>query len=282
MKRILFLLLLLHVSLNALEINLLDKASIYVDKNNTEFKDIKYKQFEKISIQHINYGFNSAISLWIKFELSNNTSLVQESLLVLNNPLLEHVTLYDEHNNSYVSGMLHVSTKREHINPSFPIKILAQSTQEYYLHVSNATTALQFSLTLNDKESFQSNDKAKQFFITLFIGIIGAFLIYALALFFYTKDESYFYYSIYIAALVFQQLTYIGFLPLYMPQSFTYIDNLIVVPKVGIMIITAAIFAKSFLKTSLFMMLDKVYSYFIYGVIFSIILYILSNKTTTY
>jgi two-component sensor histidine kinase len=271
MKRILFLLLLLHVSLNALEINLLDKASIYVDKDNTAFKDIKHKQFEKLSTQHINYGFNSAVSLWIKLELSNNTSLAKESLLVFNNPLLEHITLYDEHNNTHVSGMLHVSDKREHINPSFLVKILAQSTQEYYLHVSNTTTALQFSLTLNDKESFQSSDKAKQFFITLFIGIIGAFLIYALALFFYTKDVSYFYYSLYIAVLVFQQLTYIGFLPLYMPSSFTYIDNLIVVPKVGIMIITAAIFAQSFLKTSLFSQLDKIYRYFIYGVILQIL-----------
>ncbi len=271
MKRILFLFLLLHVSLSALEINLLDKASIYVDKENTSFKDIRYKQFKKLSTKHINYGFNSAISLWIKFEISNNTSLVQESLLVLNNPLLETIVLYDEHNNSYVSGMLHISDKREHINPSFLVKISPHSRENYYLHISNTTTALQFSLTLNDRDSFHNNDKAKQFFITLFIGIIGAFLIYALALFFYTKDISYFYYSLYITVLVFQQLTYIGFLPLYMPVSFTHIDNLIVVPKVGFMIITAAIFARSFLKTSLFSMLDKIYKYFIYGVFFQIL-----------
>ena len=271
MKRILFLFFLLHVSLSALEINLLDKASIYVDKENTEFQDIKNKQFEKLSTQHINYGFNSDISLWIKFELSNNTGEAQESILVLNNPLLERVVLYDEYDNTYVSGMLHVSNKREHINPSFLLKISSHTTQSYYLHVSNNTTALQFSLTLNDKDSFHNDDKAKQFFITLFIGIIGAFLIYALALFFYTKDISYFYYSLYIAALVFQQLTYIGFLPLYMSPSFTHIDNLIVVPKVGIMIITAAVFARSFLKTSLFIMLDNIYKYFIYGVILQIL-----------
>jgi len=271
MKRFLFLLLLLHVSLGAQERNLLENASIYVDRENTTLQDIKHREFQKLSSEHINYGFNSTISLWIKFKISNSTALVQESIVELNNPLLEQVILYDEHNNTYVSGMLHVGHKREYINPSFLLKIPPHSEQIYYLHVSNKTTALQFSLTLNNQESFHSADKAKQFFIVLFIGIIGAFLLYALALFFYTKDISYFYYSLYIAALVFQQLTYIGFLPLYMPSSFTYIDNLLVVPKVGIMIITAAIFARSFLKTSLFTKLDTIYKYFIYGVVFQIL-----------
>ncbi|MEA3522772.1 MAG: 7TM diverse intracellular signaling domain-containing protein, partial [Campylobacterota bacterium] len=231
------------------------------------------KSFKKLSTQHVNYGFNSGVSLWIKFKLTNNTSLAKEQVLVLNNPLLERITLYDEHNNTSVSGMLHVNKERHHINPSFPITLLANSSQDYYLHVSNTTTALQFSLTLNDRESFRSDDKKKQFFITLFIGIISAFLIYALALFFYTKDTSYFYYTIYIAALVFQQLTYIGFLPLYMPTSFSYIDNLMVVPKVGIMIITAAIFAQSFLKTSLFKTIDSIYRFIIYAVVLQILFF---------
>ena len=48
-----------------------------------------------------------------------------------------------------------------------------------------------------------------------------------------------------------------------MPQWFTAIDNLIVVPKLGIMIITAILFARSFLKTSTFKKIDKIYKYLI-------------------
>jgi two-component sensor histidine kinase len=271
MKVLFVLILLFGISHADDKLNILADASIFLDTKDTKFEDIKHQKFQKISTKHINYGFNSKISLWVKFTLENNTSQSENRVLVLNNPLLEHITLYDSYYNRYVSGMLHVSDIREHINPSFTISLEPYTSQTYYLHVSNHTTALQFSLTLEDIKSFHHSDKIKQFFIILFIGIISAFLLYALALFFYTKDISYFYYSIYISALVFQQLTYIGFLPLYMPSTFTYYDNLMVVPKVGLMIITAALFAKSFLKTNLFKTLDKIYKIFIYAVIIQIL-----------
>jgi two-component sensor histidine kinase len=253
------------------EINLLKNAEIYVDRDQEPFSTITSKRFEAIDTEHLNYGFNADISIWIRFTLNNNSALTQETIVEVNNPLLEHVTLYSDTKDVLKKGMLHIEPSQHSINPAFSITLKAHCKQIYYLHVKNTTTALQFSLKQIDVKSFYDSDKAKQFFVVLFIGIIGAFLIYSLALFFYTRDISYFYYIIYIATLVFQQLTYIGFLPLYMPQSFTAIDNISVVPKVGAMIITAALFARSFLKSSNFKEIDRIYKLFIIMVIAQII-----------
>lgn len=253
--------------------NLLDDSAIYIDTQNSSFETVLNKPFQKIQKTHINYGFNADISVWIRFELSNENNITTTSVLEINNPLLEHVVLYEEKAMPRYSGMLHVNAQQEQINPAFTIRLEPHSTRTYYLHVSNTTTALQFSLALVTTDHFKSSDKRKQFFIISFIGIIGAFLIYALALFIYTKAVSYLFYSFYIATLVFQQLTYIGFLPLYMPPEFTAIDNLLVVPKVAIMIIAAALFARSFLKTQNFETLDRIYKYFIYALIFQILFF---------
>jgi two-component sensor histidine kinase len=99
-----------------------------------------------------------------------------------------------------------------------------------------------------------------QYTITIFLGIILAFLMYALLLFVYTKDRSYLFYTLYLSTLLFQQMTYVGFLPLHAPLWFTAVDDLIVVPKVAMMIIAAAWFAQSFLKTQQYKRVHRTYN----------------------
>lgn len=247
------------------------KTSIYIDKSNTEFKDIKYKIFDELSSSHINFGFNNKIIVWLKFEFRNNSKKKQSTMLDMDNPLLETIELYSQDGTSIKSGMLNIKESRNTISPSFNIEIKPHSKRTYFMKIMNTTTALQFSINLVEKQEFYKKDKNKQFLIILYIGIIVAFLIYAFALYIYTKDTSYLLYSLYIVTLLFQQLTYVGFLPLYMPTGFTYIDNLIVVPKVGAVIITGIMFARSFLKTSLYKKIDRVYKIIIYAVILQIL-----------
>jgi len=142
-----------------------------------------------------------------------------------------------------------------------------------YIQIQNSTTTLQFGFHLKDEKTFRSENKAKEFSIVLFVGLLSAFVVYSLFLFIYTKDKSYYLYSFYLIALMFQQLTYIGFLPLYAPSSFVYIDNLMVVPKVSLMIITGILFAREFLKMEEFPRLNKIYKIIIIIVILQIPLF---------
>jgi len=249
----------------------IEKISIYTDKNNLTYEDVINKSFEKISSNHVNFGFNNEIIIWLKVELSNKSNLLQNKIIELDNPLLENITFYDQNSLIDKSGMLDIKETRKTINPFFNIKIKANSKQIYYLKIQNRTTALQFTINITDKENFYRNDKGKQSEIIFYLGMILAFLIYALALHIYTKDRSYLFYILYIMALVFQQLTYVGFLPLYMPNSFTYVDNLLVVPKVGLLIITGILFARSFLKTNIYKNIDRFYKVLIILVILQIL-----------
>ncbi|MEA2112251.1 MAG: 7TM diverse intracellular signaling domain-containing protein [Campylobacterota bacterium] len=257
-KIVWFIFLAFMLPLSASEVNLFKNSQIYIDKERLSFNEIKQQRFKKMSHEHINLGFQADTSVWIKFSLKNETDTPKEKILKINNPLLEHITLHDQ-NHSSTEGMLHIHSLRTALYPSFKLKLAPHSHKSYYLHVKNSTTSLQFSVILTDTENFYSNDKRKQFAIILLIGIVIAFLIYSTALYLYTKDASYLYYTLYITAILFQQLTYIGFLPLHMPEWFTAIDNLIVVPKLGIMIITAILFARSFLRTEAFKKIDTTY-----------------------
>jgi len=271
--RKILILLIIFLSTNSLYSNslvLISKTSIFIDNKNLNINQIKSQEFKQIFNKHQNFGFNNKINIWLKLQINNTSNIKSNQILDFNNPLLEEIILYDDLK-SYKSGMLNINGKRTTINPIFDIKIAPKTNKIYYVKIKNTTTALQFSINLDDKKSFLNSDLKKQFLIILFIGIILAFLIYAMVLYFYAKDISYLFYSLYIIVLVFQQLTYVGFLPLYMPSWFTYIDNLIVVPKVGIVIITGILFARSFLKTKNYPHLDNIYKFIIYFIVLQMI-----------
>ena len=271
--RKILILLIIFLSTNSLYSNslvLISKTSIFIDNKNLNINQIKSKEFKEIFNKHQNFGFNNKINIWLKLQIQNNSSFDLIRILDLNNPLLEEIVFYSD-SQLKKSGMLNINDNRTTISPSFDINIPANTNKIYYVKIKNSTTALQFSINIKDKKIFLENDLKKQFFIVLFIGIILAFFIYAMTLYFYAKDISYLFYSFYIVTLVFQQLTYVGFLPLYMPLWFVHIDNLIVVPKVGMVIITGILFARSFLKTKIYKHLDNIYKFIIYFVILQMI-----------
>lgn len=257
-------------SLNARELEVYKEIQIYTTTKKLNLEELKSSKFTLLSKEHINFGFNSNIQVWLRVNLKNLENKPKKIVLEINNPLLEHISLYYD-NKIDTNGMLHVNKSEKSINPSFTLTLKSNETKTYYLNIKNSTTALQFSILLSDLEIFKNYNLLKQFLIVFFIGVILAFIIYSFSLFIYTKEKSYLYYCMYIFTLLFQQLTYIGFLPLYAPQWFTNIDNLIVIPKVGIMIITAAIFARSFLKTVNYPKIDKIYKFVIYFILLQIL-----------
>lgn len=73
----------------------------------------------------------------------------------INNPLLEHITLYAENCDDSHSGMLHIKERLKSLNPSFKLNLFKKEKKVYYLKLSNSTTALQFSILLKGLEEFK-------------------------------------------------------------------------------------------------------------------------------
>lgn len=269
MKRfILFIIFCLSLSLNAKDINI--STSILVTSNSMKLQDIeKSDEFKILKQNHVNLGFSTKKTVWLKIELENTSNEILKKYLVIDNPLLEKVFFFNSENNFrvYKSGMLHISKDREEIFPSYVITVKPGKRNLTYIKIQNSTTTLQFGFHLKNEKTFKKENKIKEFSIVLFIGLLSTFVIYSLFLYMYTKDKSYYLYSFYLIALMFQQLTYIGFLPLYAPFSFVYIDNLIVVPKVALVIVTGVLFAREFLKMEEFPRLNKIYKYIIIVVV---------------
>jgi len=240
--------------------------SMLLTSATTTIENIKESHtFKKLKKNHQNFGFKANTAVWLKIELENFSNKKIKKYVVIDNPLLEKVFFFDSLNNfkPYKSGMLYVSKDREEIFPSYAVEISPNEKKLVYIQIQNSTTTLQFGFDLKDEESFKSENKVKEFSIILFIGLISSFIIYSIFLYIYTLDRSYYLYSFYLITLMYQQLTYIGFLPLYAPSYFVNFDNLIVVPKVSLMIVAAALFAKSFLKMEQFPKLNRLYKGFI-------------------
>jgi len=242
---------------------ILPLSQVLVCEKNENINIIKNsKKFKIFGKQHINLGFNPKSTIWIKLELNNSDNQKLSRVIKVDNPLLEEVVFYSSRDGyaPHIEGML---CAKKYLYPIFVLNFQPKEKIEIYIKVKNTTTSLQFGLELLKQESLSQADRSEQLFIVFFIGILSAFFIYSFVLFFYTKDTSYFLYSFYLFFLMFQQLTFVGFLPLYTSEEFTKIDNLLVVPKVAFVIIAAALFAKNFLKTKNYIVLNKIYNFFI-------------------
>lgn len=277
--RLLFLLLFVETVMTAQAIDVrpdnievLSQSTILLDREGLPFSRIKEGSFTPAKDNYINLAFDAKTTVWVKMVLENPSSERLERYLEVNNPLLESVVLYVD-GRIEQNDMLHISERRHLVKPAFKLEIAPHTQKLLFLKVRNTTTSLQFSVMLKSFDVLYQDDQSYQYSISAFLGVIIAFLIYAVLLFFYTRDQSYLLYAFYLSTLLFQQMTYLGFTPLHAPAWFTAIDNKIAVFKVGIMIISAICFAQSFLKTSDYPRIDRIYNWIIIFVLIQIPLF---------
>ncbi|MBU0720898.1 hypothetical protein KJ877_06105 [bacterium] len=250
-----------NIDIYSTDQSVLDKSQLFIDENSLSFYDIQNtNSFKPNSLEHLNLGFTKDKAVWVKFTLQNNTDFSLSRILEVQNPILEEVTLFDENGSSIQKGMLHTEAKQTTIEPAFALTLDANTQASYYLRIVNNTTALKFGIYLKDRNTFVYEDHRQQTLIMLSLGIIISFFIYNLLLYFYSREDSFLYYCLYLATLVWQQMTYLGITPLFFPASFVYFDNLSVLLKVNAMYIIAALFAKKFLSTKKYEKIDSIYN----------------------
>jgi two-component sensor histidine kinase len=250
----------------------LKHLDILLDTNETPFELIKERSFTPLEDLHFNFGFDSNTIVWLRMRVQNTHPYPFESILAIDNPLLENITLFLPDGTIEERGLLQRS-QGTYLHPAFTITLESQSHTTLYLKISNSTTMLSGGVFLYDKATFTRLDRGLQINIALFLGLLSGLLIYGLLLFIYTRNRSYLLYALYLLTLLFHQLTYVGFLPLYAPSWFSAIDNIIVVPKIAAIIITAALFAQDFLKTTEIPLIYKGYQTFIIALLLQIPLF---------
>ncbi|MBU1669051.1 hypothetical protein KKC13_11585 [bacterium] len=255
-------------------ISLLEKSEIVLNNQELSLHNVlQEKAFQPYHQSYLNAGVSQSY-VWIKFKLKNSSIVAIDKALVFSSPLLESIALYKGVNaTSELKGLF--VQQSEHKTTSYYYKLHLEPLYEmtYYVKVHSYYNPLGFSITLQDEKKFLEEDHIKQLITVLLMGMLLALMLYALSVSFYLKDKSYFYYALYLAFIIYQQLTYMGLTQIYCSYECIVFDMKIAVYKVSTMMLSSALFAMHFLKTQEIPWLHRIYKLFLVLIVVEMVVF---------
>ncbi len=283
LKKLLFLLLVsMNLSAFAVDIAqehktvLLQQSTVYFEANNslTIKEIIAQNLFKPYSKTRVNTGV-STTTTWIKFTLRNSSDTPLEKLLILTSPLLEEIALYHDSSldDPILKGVRYSTLAHTTLYPTYTLTLNPHLSKTYYLKIKSQWTPVHFSIMIEDEADYRDEDKKQQFIKVIFLSMIMILMIYSFILAVYSKDRSYLYYAFYLLTLSYQQSSYLGLNQIYLPLDFVHhIEIKMALTKVALMIISASLFAISFLKTVEIPLLHRIYQSFILVALLEIVI----------
>lgn len=253
----LFLLLLFPIFLFS-SINILPQSEIYIDKNYSytikNIQDAGFKAFETLGTKKINLGYTSD-TVWLKFSLSNPASKPIKKLLVIDNQMLENISLYTKNNSYYDKKSTGIfvfissqSVNRELLNFYFNIELKANETKYFYIETSSLTSALFFNIELMDKDELITKEFNQQAILIIFFTSLVTLIIYNLFILIFTRDVIYLYYILYLTFVIINHLSYTNMIIYLVNKDFLEIDAYLSIFYLAGISIFAILFTMRFLN----------------------------------
>ena len=246
-------------------LSILEHSRIVIDDGRTPLETlIAQKRFSPYHKSHINIGMRPQ-TVWIEFTLHNQTKTAIAKTLVLGSPMLEHIAFYEAErlNQPRLNGRYHNTQDHTTLFYRYVLTLAPHTQQRYYLEVRSDHAPVSFGLSLETSADFISEDSQRQTIAAMLIAAILALGLYNFFVSFYTRDRSYFYYSMYLFALIAQQATYLGLTQVYLPPWLNAIDIRSANIQGAVIIVFSALFAIHFLKTSTMPWVHRTYKLFI-------------------
>jgi len=283
LKSVIFILCFHGIVLNAQDITLktINHLSILkssevltIDDDISNKEIIKHKDFKAFKEDYLNLGLSQK-TLWIKFTLVNENNSTAKRLVVASSAILEYIDLYqsEKFKPTDIQQVKSISDKFNLTYPAYEIKLPAHTQRIYYLKVKNSVAGIRFGLSLYEKNYYLDKDKKQQFFYGFLLGIVISLLLVSFILFIYTKDINFLYYSLFILATLYWQISYLGLFQIYLPHNLIIYDKYLIALKVNLIFLTSAIFSKKFLQAYKIKTINKIYKIFIYISIVNIFLF---------
>jgi len=227
--------------------SLLPKSYIYIGKKKLNHDELQ-SVFKPYLKEYLNVGVSHKY-IWIRLDFHNSSKKDIKKILVFSSPLLEDISLFSQKLTLLKkNGVMFQSDKHSTIAYIFELDFKPDSKSVYYIRVFSKYTPIDFALYLKDKESFFKKDRDRQFVDILLLGCILAMMLYSLLLSVYLKDKSFFYYGLYLFALIYQQMTYLGITQIYFSSELVKSEAVYTIPKILFLILTSALFAMHFLE----------------------------------
>lgn len=256
----LFIIIIFSFNLSAIEIDenssgidILSQSYIFIDKTNSITKiNLKDEEFIKNHENVLGFGIQPSTAVWLRFTLKNNSDKELHKILEYGNPETEDLNFYFD-DKKVQDGMFHHSESRTTINPILNINLKPFEEKIFYIKAHCKISTLIVKLTLWENIDFIHHQYKHKIYLFIFFTIIATLLLYNLMLFIFTKDVVYFYYILYLSAVIFFQSVYLGIAQLYFFSN----EVSIFVTKgtigyISMLIVPMILFSMEFLHTKQF------------------------------
>lgn len=173
---------------------------------------LNHGNFQKLNDEFANFGFLKG-TLWLRLDPNDFPGSSKFPLLLIQAHNIDFVELYHK-----FDGESYIISKSGHIQPMFQREIPHRNfvfrlghQKETILIAIKSDISLQFSLVFTNQRNLQREDYVTQWVYGLFFGSLGIIILYNLAIAFFVRDKSYFYYIGYVLFFGLGQLSLLGF-----------------------------------------------------------------------
>ncbi|TGK46940.1 SpoIIE family protein phosphatase [Leptospira bouyouniensis] len=200
------------------------KFTYWIDRksNTTADSVISVGKFQPIDDEFVNFGFLKG-TLWLRLDPTDFPNPTKFPLLLVQAHNIDLVDLYHKDgNDSFIvskSGHIQPMFQREFPHRNFVFRMGHQ--KETILIAIKSDISLQFSIVFTNQRNLQREDYVTQWVYGLFFGSLGIIILYNLAIAFFVRDKSYFYYIGYVLFFGLGQLSLLGFFGyFFVPNSY--------------------------------------------------------------
>lgn len=206
----------------------------YLQTSKDEIKEVSKlldSSFQTLSSEVPNFGFFKG-DVWFKAEIKNKVK-EKNLFLHLSNPNLDLVDCYliNEKKEQIYQG--HFSDLQDFKNytfknrkPIFELNFNENSNSTLLLRVRNNGEQFHFNINFSEKSNFYIDDLNENYFLGIFIGLLIFSFLVNNYMYIMTKDKLSLFYSLYLLALIFLQLSLLGYGKSYIWKNSAYFANI--------------------------------------------------------
>jgi two-component system, NtrC family, sensor kinase len=213
---------------------------------------IKSPEFKAVIADAPNFGISPS-TFWLRIQIRNRTAATKY-LLQVSQPALDEIDFWQRETDGKVNyvrgGECRPFNEREFFDPNYIFRVNLDTSRlnEIYLRVK-AKDNLKIPILIGTQQTVSEANKIRDFIFGIFSGIMLVMFLYNLFIYVTVRDNTYLYYIIYLATVIFTQISIQGYTFQYLWPGSTFLAQwspFIFSPLVGV---ASAVFMRVFLNT---------------------------------
>lgn len=211
-------------------------------------------RWKKIKTKSINFGSASSPT-WFRFRIDTPSGQDTDWLLEIGWPLLDRIDVHAYNRTrsawttEYVAGnrMPMANRPLQHRNFLFPLDLKPHETSDIYIRVDSRHPLI-LTVDLHQSEAFWQSNQSQVLLFGAFFGILGVMFFYNLSLYYFTRDNNYFYYSFYVLSIILFTLAKTGLGNQYIWGDLVVLQRKTYIVFAMVSFLTGTLFARKFLS----------------------------------